>query len=375
MTKIIKIFLIAFSGIFFMSCEKEDENILPISTRHVILVYLGGDNNLSSETYQKIEAMREGWQGASDKKLLIYTDPADTTPSLIEIVKENGQNVKKVIHNYNEENSASKGVFSRVINDMTSLYPASSYGLIVFSHASGWLPEGTLTKPKSIIMDKKQEMELWDFAQAIPDYTFEYIVFEACFMAGIEVAYELKDKANYILASSAEILSLGFTQIYANSINYLSGSFEGLKSFGKEAFAWFDNKTGYMRSATFSIIKTSELDTLANWIKNNRKSTGQVDINTIQHFDRYSYSLFFDFEDYYNFLLDTDIQKDKLKSLISNCVLWKEATSSFMNDYNGFDIKKHSGLTVYIPQEQYPFFNTEYKNLRWYMASVNSEAE
>lgn len=375
MIKIIKIILITFSGIFFMSCQEEDDNILPISTRHVILVYLGGDNNLSSETYQKIEAIREGWQGATDKKLLIYTDPADTNPSLIEIIRENGQNVKKTIRDYEEENSANKEVFSQVIGEVTSLYPASSYGLIVFSHASGWLPEGTLTKPKSVIMDKKQEMELWDFAQAIPDYTFEYIIFEACFMAGIEVAYELKDKTNYILASSAEILSPGFTQIYANSINYLSGSLEGLKSFGKDAFAWFDNKTGYMRSATFSIIKTSELDTLANWIKNNCKSTGQVDINIIQHFDRYSYSLFFDFEDYYSSLLEKEEQKGKLKSLISDCVLWKEATPSFMKGYNGFEIRKHSGLTVYIPQEQYPFFNTEYKKLKWYMASVNSEAE
>lgn len=84
-----------------------------------------------------------------------------------------------------------------------------SYGFIVFSHASGWLPQGTLTSPLSIIMDKKQEMELSDFAQAIPDKTFNYIIFEAYFMSRIEVAYELKKKSDYILASLAEILSPG----------------------------------------------------------------------------------------------------------------------------------------------------------------------
>lgn len=370
MKTIIKITLIIFSGIFFVSCEKDENTSAVTSNKHVILLYLGGDNNLSSETYQKIEAIRQGWKGGADKKLLIYTDSADTTPSLIEIATENGQNIKKTIYNYSEENSASKETLSRVIKEVTDLYPSSSYGLIIFSHASGWLPQATLTSPRSIIMDKKHEMELVDFAQAIPNNTFDYIIFEACFMAGIEVAYELKEKTNYILASSAEIISPGFTAIYPNSINSLSGSVEGLKQFAKDAFSWFDNKTGYMHSATFSIIKTAELDLLADWIKDNCNLTKQADINTIQHFDRYSYSLFFDFEDYYSALLETDAQKDMLKDLISDCVLWKVSTSTFMKDFNGFDIRKHSGLTVYIAQEQYSYLNAEYKNLKWHKASI-----
>lgn len=367
--RIIQIVLIIFGGVFFSSCEKDDDNDeTPIQTKHVILAYLGGDNNLSSETYQKIEMIRQGWQGGSNKKLLIYTDPADAVPSLIEIVSENGQNIKKTILSYNEENSASKEVFSRVIGEVTTLYPSSSYGLIIFSHASGWLPESTLTSPRSIIMDKKQEMELTDFAKAIPHKTFDYIIFEACFMTGIEVVYELKDKTNYILASSAEIVSPGFTHIYPNSINHLSGSLDGLKSFGKDAFAWFDNQTGYLRSATFSIIKTSELTPLANWIKNNADYTKSVDPMSIQHFDRYSYRLFFDFGDYYNSLLNTDIQKKELSQLLSNCVVWKESTSSFMTDYKGFQIQQHSGLTTYISQEKFSFLNEEYQKLKWYKA-------
>ena len=371
MNKIIKIVLTTFLGIFFLSCEKEDDNyVLPTSAKHVILVYLGGDNNLSSETYLKIEAIRDGWQGGAERKLLIYSDPADANPSLIEIVRENGQNMKKTIRNYDEENSANKEVLSRVIRDVTNLYPSPSYGFIVFSHASGWLPQGTLPSPRSIIMDKKQEMELSDFAQAIPDNTFDYIIFETCFMAGIEVAYELKDKADYILASSAEILSPGFTYIYPKSINHITGSLSGLQAFGEDAFAWFDNKSGYMRSATFSIIKTSQLDPLANWIKSNCNQSKQIDVKTIQHFDRYSYRLFFDFEDYYSSLLDTDNQKTELSTLISNCVVWNNATPAFMKDYNGFDIKKHSGLTTYSPQEKFPFLNKEYQKLRWYKTII-----
>ena len=58
-----------FLGIFFSSCAKDGDNeVLPISTKQVILLYLGGDNNLSSETYQKTEAIRKGCQGGFDIK-------------------------------------------------------------------------------------------------------------------------------------------------------------------------------------------------------------------------------------------------------------------------------------------------------------------
>ena len=40
-------------------------------------------------------------------------------------------------------------------------------------------------------------------------------------MAGIEVAYELRNKAAYIMASSAPVVSPGFTPIYAGSISCL----------------------------------------------------------------------------------------------------------------------------------------------------------
>ena len=41
-----------------------------------IIVYLGGDNNLSEETGRKIEALRQGWTYTGNK-CLIYQDSRD----------------------------------------------------------------------------------------------------------------------------------------------------------------------------------------------------------------------------------------------------------------------------------------------------------
>ena len=175
-----------------------------------IIVYLGGDNNLSEETGRKIEALRQGWTYTGNK-CLIYQDSRDgarllrlrggcrTTPTpYVETVRE-----------YGAENSASAETFARVLREVAAEYPADSYGLIFFSHASGWLPAGALQNPaprsRSVGVDDgdagRAEMDIAEFAAAIPGGMFDFIVFETCLTAGVEVAYELRGKSDYMLAS------------------------------------------------------------------------------------------------------------------------------------------------------------------------------
>lgn len=340
------------------SCVKDDYRE-PEKISHVLLVYLGGDNNLSVESHAKLKAIERGWKTTDGSRILVYQDAADVSPRLLEIGG-------KTIEEYNAENSADPAIFKRVIAKSKSLYPEARFNLLVFSHASGWLPGNALTAPRSVIVDGTDHMELKDFADAIPYGAFEYIVFETCFMAGIEVAYQLRDKADCILASSAEIVSPGFTDVYDEHIGELV--YGDPKTFMQKAFNYFDNQTGYMQSATFSMIKTDGLETLAGYIKNNYDLTKMLNISNIQYFDRYAYRLFFDFGDYHSHLLETNEQKQELQRLIDKVVIWKAETPYFMQGFNGFVISKHSGLTTYIMQEGYPLINEKYKALDWYKA-------
>lgn len=357
------------TAFIFGSCQNDDEEEYVPPVEHVLFVYMGGDNNLSDETYQKIEAIRKGWDGDVRRKIVIYNDSQKDTPSLIEIVRGNGQNTQKVIRQYEEENSANGETLKRVISEVKSLYPAPSYGMLIFSHASGWLPESTLLKPKSIITDGKNEMELVDFAAAIPDKRFDYIVLEACFSAGIEVMYALKDKTDYILASSAEMVSPGFTNVYPEAINDLLE--KDLQSFAMKAHKHIEQKQGDWQSSTLSVIKTSGMTALASFVKENCDFSMNVELSDIQKFDRYSYRLFFDFKDYYSRLLETEEQKRELGELIENCVVWKASTERFMPHSNGFVIKEHSGMTSYIMQERFPVISEAYMETAWAKAVIH----
>ena len=183
-------------------------------------------------------------------------------------------------------------------------------------------------------------------------------------MAGIEVFYELRNKAQWIAASSAEIVAPGFTDLYSTPA--LNDLVKGdVIAFMDAVFAHVDAQTGVYHSATLSLVETAGLPALASFIREHCDLTLPIAPQQVQGFDRYGQSLFFDFEDYYARLLATAAEKQTLKELLNQTVIWKKATPHFMQGYKGFAINKHSGMTCYIPQASYSKLNKAYLNLQW----------
>ena len=399
---LVSIFLFSIGG---CSKNSSDGGNSTTKTPRMVIVYLGGDNNLSFETNEKIDAIREGWAPGKGE-LLIYQDTYNGTPKLLRMRgadKTHSRNYTEVIETYEEENSASPEVLNRVIRKVIQDYPSDSYGLLIFSHGSGWLPDLTLSFPegtktaRSIIIDNStsspngEAMNIEDFASAIPDKSMDFIIFEACLMSGVEVAYELKEKTDYILASSAEILSPGFTDIYPSSIMLLFDTNispqENLQNFAENYYNTVNNFSDVFRSATLSIIQTSELDELAALTKEaiaNDRSDITAYRDDLQRFDRpgeYNenpiiyQSRFFDYEDYMQHIANTDLY-NAIEAQLSKTVVWKAATPQFMMpannssfNYNGFKIERHCGLTTYIEQPELSYLNEQYEQTAWYKAT------
>ena len=152
--------------------------------------------------------------------LVVYLDaPAwseDTCPQLFSIRQGKATPVKQ----YGRHNSASGEVLQSVIGDAMSMFPARSYGLVLWSHGTGWLPEGVYSdlprsaspaaaRPQSFGRDGGSEIDVAALAEAMP-VKFEFIIFDACLMGSVEVLYQLRGKANTIVASPTETLVVGF---------------------------------------------------------------------------------------------------------------------------------------------------------------------
>ncbi|MDR2126784.1 MAG: hypothetical protein LBP63_08140 [Prevotellaceae bacterium] len=385
--------MICFIILFFASCSKENMHPAPVPEpelpQRTIIGYLCGDNDLSSEINEKITVLQQGMQnmGQTENHLIVYADYNDKMPKLIEITSDNIILLKQ----YVEQNSASAANFAEILKTIMTDFPAKSYGLICFSHANGWLPQGALNNPQrfatanytnvdqsavqNIFDDNGNEMTLSDFSAAIPSMQngdkFEFIIFEMCYMSGIEVAYELRNKTRYIISSAAEILSNGFVEIYPEHLSDLFASVPLLQNF---ACAYFDYRNGLSstaRSATVSLINTDKMEDLANIAGEIYDSEANINIDNIQHFNRNKYHLFFDLSDYIQTMANPQ-QLTNYQNIISQIIEYQAATPKFMTGYPySFIINNHCGITTYIKQSQFPYLNSEYDKTAWSQA-INS---
>ncbi|MEG1934969.1 MAG: clostripain-related cysteine peptidase [Rikenellaceae bacterium] len=377
-------------SLLLTACEKDLTSLPCVAADRTLVVYLAGDNNLSAESFQKLDAMTSAVAespllASSKAQVVVYHDPATASGAAPSLWRLTHDSLKpQLIETYPSENSASPEVLTRVIERVKTIAPAKSYALWIFSHASGWLPAGALSAPKSrsIVVDGKSEMEIAELSRAIPDNQFDIILFEACFMASVEVAWELRSKTRYIMASSAEMLSPGLTKLYAQTLPLLfdpasqTNPLPALTAIAKTYFNHQNAMVAADRSATVSIIDTQNLAPLAHIASQIVASASLLpsellpDIATMQHFDRLSSHIFFDFGQYIAAIASPP-QRVQLQDAISSAVPYAAATPQFMigtNNLNGFNIHHHSGLTTYIPQPQFPSLNTSHRTTSWHKA-------
>ncbi len=224
----------------------------------------------------------------------------------------------------------------------------------------------------------------------------DYIVFEACLMAGAEVALELAGHTDCILASSAELLVPGFRPIYDEGLELLTSrrgsTTDALTAFGRMYMEYVHNEcTGVYRSATLSVIRPDAMPAVA---AATRTATGgragdpaTTDwLAALQRFDRPGLygdrpaaARFFDLETYVIRLAGengTDAETlEHFRKTLSEAVVWADATEEFMGGatagFGGFRITHHSGLTTYVPRPEFPGLNEAYTGTAWWRA-VNS---
>ncbi len=102
----------------------------------------------------------------------------------------------KVLDSLGRKDMSDPQTLSEFIRYGVDHYPADRYMLIINDHGSGW---------KGVCSDQvngdSAMMSLPEFYSALSGYTFDIILFNAPSMSMVEVAYELKDRADYMVAS------------------------------------------------------------------------------------------------------------------------------------------------------------------------------
>ena len=391
-----------------VSCERQ-EPVNPLKDRKVLVLYSCGYNNLSGNLAEDIsilckDAPPAGLSGLY--KLLVfshktasfgnYTTP--THPVLIDVYKDrwNGTVVMDTVRVYPETMvGASSEAVATVLGDIVGMYPSAEYGMVISSHATGWLPEhyyngnssgGALFSVNNAMMMcapplvksmcshygvrngqvySDREIGIADFASAIPVH-LKYLVMDMCLMGGVECAYELRNVTDYLAVSPTEVLSDGFE--YGNMLKRLLYSDEpDVRGVCEDYYNCYAEKNS---SATISLVDCRNMKGLASvcadLFEKYRSGIGNVNQNNVQRYWRDGKHWFYDLRD---ILVNAGISAEDMAAFdnaMASCVLYNEATPKFL----GIPIRTHCGLSMYLPKmDSNAGLRAFYSGLAWNKAT------
>lgn len=386
--KKIKILLLSFSVLVVLGgCHKDDEGLEHKIFLRTVLVYIAGDNSLSGFASDDLNEMMEGMQNvdAADNTLLVYVDNG-SHPQLIRLSKnKKGKVVQEVVLAYQSRNSVDASNMREVLVTAFSKYPAKSYGIVLWSHGEGWVPVKKNNSTRWWGQDNTNCMDITELHTVLKSAPyFDFILFDACFMQSVEVAYELRDCAEFIIGSPTEIPAPGapyqkvipamFTKSGNPEINIANAYFEfyadPLLYKGSLPRGW-EKGDPWTAGISISIIKTELLNNLAVTTQQilPKYTGGSKTISTagILCYDRRSTRYYYDFDGMMQSLELSSSEYAKWKKSYDETVIYWQTTDRNYSDHGlDFSMKGSTGLSTYIPQAN---SNIDYTKCSWYSAS------
>lgn len=351
-----------------LSCKKEGEELTPQKVNKMVLVYMEANNDLRAEALNSIDQMEKAAANL-DGVLLVYLKTSTGSAQLLKIKHDTqiGKIGSEVLKTFVANTPMDPVLMKEVITEAQTAYPAAHYGLVLWSHATAWAPpKNNGIRTESFGRDGGVEMDLIDLKNALPN-NLEFILFDACNMGGVEVLYELKDKAQYILASPTETLAESFP--YQKITPLLFQGPDQLKEVAQQYYNYYQAYADDRQSAAVVLVKTSELEPLAQQMKNLvqlQKVKGSPFIR--EQVQRLDFTVNFPVANYdFGDFLDKNFAPNELSAIkqqLQKTILYKQATAKFL----GVPIYSFSGLSCYIPYKEDGQLGY-YKKLQWYQGS------
>jgi hypothetical protein len=265
-----------------------------------VMLYMGADNTLAAAALEDLNELEQvgstdkvkftaladvyfnywGQYGLGVVDLLDGNSKPVTPMMLVTKHPEDGvqsyfDDSKAVLYDRIGFNSADPANLTNFIKWSVQRFPAKHYALVVWDHGNGWLPG----RIGSAILEDDSDasngagstggaMYVHQLQSAIANsgIHLDLLDFDACNMASVEVAYQLKDVTKYICASQRTEPGNGndYTAIASYMTAHPSATAE---EFGREIInsyvAFYQNPENDQGSVTRSLIRTDKLAAIA----------------------------------------------------------------------------------------------------------------
>ena len=388
------------------ACHKDKHEKEKVPDTQSVLVYVAGDNNLTSR-YNFFELdlkqMIEGSKNVSaGNNLLCFVDVYGQRPYLMKV--ENGDTLR--VHTFKEEmKSSDPATLQTAMNWMKENYPALSYGLVLWGHADGWViwEQTAASRQRRAYGQDKVDGEQWmnipDMARTLETFCqgqpLRFIFADCCCFQCVESDYELRNVADYIIASAAEIPGEGapyktvVPALFSQRTDFYQLVCDAYFEQVCEVEKLVAQYTKYQEP--LSVVKTSAMEPLAQATKQALKQTfepidsegnGYPNVSGLIYY--YDQTLF-DMNDVLQRFATPEVYNE-WKQTFDQAVAYKTYTPVWMSnghvpylDYLGTEFRdfqmteeRYGGVSMFLPQNSEEKLkkreNTTISQMQWYAA-------
>ena len=382
---------------FTASGEESDP---PVTDNELtILLYMPWTGSLTSEglypylteNVESVCTAIESMKGMTDYRLMLFISESYNKSKLYEITYNESRVKceKKLVKEYSgHEYTTLKGL-TDILNEVKNHAAAQNYAMVLGCHGTGWtfkdswhrypnyaketspslgegpgvgIPyqnyDGVITPMHTRFFGSVSDISTFStdiptLAQAIANagMKMEYILFDDCYMANVEVAYELRNVTDFLLASTSEVMAVGvpYYSMWASLASVTPGYVDAVSAFDRFY------RDYVMPYGTFSAIDCRQMDELATAMReiNLKYKLSDEALHGIQVLDGFYDPIFYDMGDYLEKLCTGLVDYSYVVSLMESAVCSKCNTDqiySFL--YNSpivIDVNTFSGITISDP--------------------------
>ena len=288
----------------------------------------------------------------------LYVVIADHSPARVYLYRvrmEGTECVHDTIKRYDYPRLMDAQWITRVINDVRSISNTPKYAMLVGCHGNGWLPpmDNVARAKTRWFGGPGYAISIADFAQGIQQagIKLEYLVFDDCYLSCAEVAYDLRNATNTLIASTSEVMAAGMP--YAKVFQYLAAPQPNFGQLVNDYIAYYQSTaTPY---ATIGVINTQYIQPMAQLMRQVNATCTWNTANNYQLQDLdgsfFTPTVYFDFGSYARALFGSNLALySQYRALMAQLVPYKGNTEKIYNASGTKTlVNEFSGITISDP--------------------------
>ena len=299
-----------------------------------IIVLVDGNNNLNGYSEQLVHDLNTlKFDTLRNNIILIYN--AKKNIQIYNLTKKDSMILQK--ENIYES-------LQKYLEYFTTNIQAEEYGLILWSHGTGWI-----NTKRSFGDDGGKSINIYELAQILP-IKFDYVVFDACYMSCIENVFELREKTKYIIASPDKIPADGIIDSKTMKTLTQNGNIEDRLMSVCDNFKMkhANNNT----NISLALLETTNIENVANQIKTITNKIRKSEFHNVNYYAFRNNIVFFDLDEVF---LKTELKSENIE--------YKQFIKYAIN--GSHNVFKSSGVSIFLPTPSNSIYYNSYCKCSW----------